>query len=84
VKVISIDKFSTLDELLINSEKIGLSHLVIDNEDGRPNFFKDIFQNEEKYPFLIKKYDSSTQGFNYHVKIFEINYDLITMDRKNQ
>ena len=84
VKVISIDEFSTLDELLVNSEKIGLSHLVIDNEDGRPNFFKDIFQNEEKYPFLIKKYDSSTQGFNYHVKIFEINYDLITMDRKNQ
>lgn len=82
VKVISIDKFSTLDELLINSEKIGLSHLVIDNEDGRPNFFKDIFQNEEKYPFLIKKYDSSSQGFNYHVKIFEINYDLFPMYEK--
>jgi len=82
VKVISIDEFSTLDELLINSKKIGLSHLVIDNEDGRPNFFKDIFQNEEKYPFLIKKYDSSSQGLNYHVKIFEINYDLFPIYEK--
>ena len=29
-----------------------------------------------KYPFLIKEYDSKENGFNYHLKLFKIDYDL--------
>ena len=35
-----------------------------------------IFHNEDM-PYLIKKYDSRNDGYNYHVKLFEINYKLL-------
>ena len=34
----------------------------------------DIFNHEEKYPYLIKEFDSEELGFRYHVKIFKIDY----------
>jgi len=37
---------------------------------------RDIFNHENKYPFLVKEYDSRENGFNYHVKLFKIDYDL--------
>ena len=40
-------------------------------------FLQNIFQNEENYKFLKKIYDSRNDGYNYHVKVFEINYDVI-------
>ena len=30
--------------------------------------------NEEKYPYLIKTFDSQENGYKYHVKIFKIDY----------
>ena len=33
-----------------------------------------VFNNEEKYPFLTKEYDSKENGFKYHIKLFKINY----------
>ena len=36
----------------------------------------DIFNHENDYPFLTKEYDSKENGFNYHIKIFKIDYDL--------
>ena len=40
-----------------------------------PKLLVDIFENEEKYPYLIKKLDTSDLGYSYHVKIFEIDYE---------
>lgn len=61
-----------------------LSHLVIDNNDKREQYFKDVFYNEEKYPYLIKEFDSLEEGYTYYnVKIFKIDYekfDLIFKD----
>ena len=34
-----------------------------------------VFKNEEKYNYLIKEFDSSEHGNNYHVKKFKIDYD---------
>ena len=31
--------------------------------------------NEERYAFLEKIYDSKDESFDYHVKIFEIDYE---------
>jgi hypothetical protein len=36
----------------------------------------EIFHNENEFPFLIKIFDSKNEGYDYHVKIFEINYNL--------
>ena len=32
-----------------------------------------MYENENKYKFLIKDYDSREFGYNYHVKIFRID-----------
>jgi hypothetical protein len=67
---------NSLEEYLRLGEKMGLTHLVLDGKDSiyRPIFFKEVFENEEEYPYLLKKYDSVDYNFKYHVKIFEINY----------
>jgi len=31
---------------------------------------------KEKYPYLIKEFDSKDHGYDYHLKIFRIDYDL--------
>ena len=36
----------------------------------------DVFKNEEKYPYLIKQYDSIEYGYTYHIKIFKIDYKI--------
>ena len=37
----------------------------------------DIFNHENKYPFLVKEYDSKENGFNYHLKLFKIDYKML-------
>jgi hypothetical protein len=54
-----------------------LSHLVIDSNEKRSLYFKDILFNEEKYPYLIKEFDSLKEGYiHYNVKVFKIDYDV--------
>ena len=60
-----------------------ITHLLLDeinnssliNDELRLHL-RDIFNHENKYPFLVKEYDSRENGFNYHVKLFKIDYDL--------
>ena len=51
-----------------------LTHLLI-KKDDRNGFFNDMYENESKYPFLEKIYDSSNS--KYKVKLFWINYSNI-------
>ena len=55
---------------------IGLSHLVVDNRNDRPKFIQDVYDNEEKYVYLIKEFDSTDFGLNHKLKIFKINYEI--------
>ena len=64
-------------------EKQKITHLLLDGINNTPLIndelrlhLIDIFNHENKYPFLVKEYDSRENGFNYHVKLFKINYDL--------
>ena len=64
-------------------EKQKITHLLLDGINNTPQIndelrinLTDIFNHENKYPFLVKEYDSRENGFNYHVKLFKINYDL--------
>ena len=75
--IISTDGFDSLEKYIESARKQGLTHLVIDNNIERPNFLKDIYHHEEKYTFLVKTYDSKVDGFYYHVKVFEIKYNML-------
>jgi len=66
-------------------EKQKITHLLLDEFNGKTATWlndklklhlADIFNHENKYPFLVKEYDSKKNGYSYHVKLFEINYDL--------
>ena len=73
-----INNFDEYFELL---KKQKVTHLLLDKEnnvrlidDELRIHLRDIFKNEQNYPFLIKEYDSKENGFNYHIKLFKIDY----------
>ena len=83
--VVQIKGVNSMDEVLTQSgyhkDRFGrtffvekISYLVV-KEDNNPVFLNDVFENEEKYPYLIKQYDSAEHGFSYHVKIFKVDYN---------
>lgn len=69
--------FDSLEIMLLEYEKDGLTHIVIDQNENRPDFLKHVFKNEKEYPFLIKEYDSDYDKMEYNVKIFKIDYDIL-------
>jgi hypothetical protein len=73
------DKFESVETLILEHNK-QFSHIVVDSKDNRPKFFKDVFENEDKYPYLIKEWDTKDEGFAYHVKIFKIDYNLFNLE----
>jgi len=79
-KLLLISQYDTIEELLIDGNEQGLTHLVIDQsqkqEEESKEFLIEIYKNENKYNFLKKIYDSNNEGFNYKIKIFKIDYEL--------
>jgi len=86
-KLLSIYPYNTIEELLIDGEEQGLTHLVIDQSQKQDNlrkeFLIEIYKNESKYNFLKKIYDSNNDGYNYKLKIFEIDYKLFNQYLNN-
>ncbi len=66
-----------LKEFVKNNLDNGLTHIVIDDGKDRPDFFKILMKNEKSIEYLEKVYDSKENGFNYHVKVFEIDFSKI-------
>ena len=77
IKNLAIDASS--ETLILENDK-QFSHLIADSMDNRPEFLKDLFENEDRYPYLIKEWDSKNDGFTYHVKIFKIDYNLFNLE----
>ena len=75
IKLLSTNNFNSIEEFLTKNEENGLEYIVVDDSIDRPQFLREIFLNEEKYPYLEKIYDSNTDGYDYSVKIFEINFE---------
>lgn len=73
-QVISADGFDSLEKFIENNNN-RLDHLVLDGAKNRPSFLNDVYFNEQKYPYLIKEFDSTELGFRYHVKIYRIDYE---------
>ena len=76
--VIPTNGFKSIQEFIIESKSKNLSHIVTDGKDDRPAFLNDIFFHEEKYPFLIKVFDSKDSGMSYHVKVYRIDYEMMS------
>ena len=79
VVTLDINHIDSLKELIEFTHKNEIKYLVIDEKDRKPVFLKNIFDNEEKYPFLVKDYDSKDYGYFYHLKIFKIDYERFSV-----
>jgi hypothetical protein len=72
VTIVEIYESDSIEKYILNSEN-KLTHLIINK--NSPEFLKDVFYNEEKYSYLLKKFDSNNLESNLHTKIFEIDYE---------
>ncbi len=75
--------YTSVADFIKNNKDAGLTHIIADDNQNRPNFLKDLFSNEEKYPYLIKEFDSLDHGFKYHVKIYKIDYEKFAQNSAN-
>lgn len=75
VSIFPTDGFDSLKNYIKFGKEKGLTHLVVDENQKRPDFLKDVFYHPDKYPYLKQVFDSNSVGFIYHVKIFQIDYD---------
>ena len=81
IKIIDTSGHNSLNEFVSYGKNEGLTHIVIDNNENRLEFLRDVFKNEEEYAYLTKIYDSSEKGYDYHLKIFKINYEKFESGR---
>ena len=75
-------QITNIHDYIIFLKKQEITHLLIDYDNRSHDItnelrmeFKKIFDNEKEFSYLIKEYDSKENGFNYHLKLFRINYD---------
>ena len=68
--------YKSLKEFIDVGKEKKLEYIIVDGRDDQPKFLRDLYYNEEKYLNLEKIFDSSSLDFNYHVKIFKINYGV--------
>jgi len=75
-------QITNIHDYIIFLKKQEITHLLIDYDNRTHDItnelrmeFKQIFDNEKEFPYLVKEYDSKENGFKYHVKLFRINYD---------
>ena len=67
---------NSMEEVITNGEKYNLK-FIISNEksEGFQKFIDDAYSNEQKYPYLIKIFDSKEYGFQkLNFKVFKIDY----------
>ena len=75
---------NSVEEYIELARDQNLSHLVIDDNKKRQLYFKDVFYHEEKYPYLIKEFDSAKEGYRYYnVKVFKIDYEYFDSKLKD-
>jgi|TARA_B100001750_G_scaffold102221_1_gene80737 hypothetical protein len=74
MKKVSVSDFESLTDFIKISRNESLSHLVIYEDNRDSKFLNDVFNNENRYPYLIKEFDSLESNYKKRVKIFEIDY----------
>ena len=74
---IYFDRTLDLREFIEKNSNDGLKYIIIDNGDNRPEFFYELIQNENSFNYLERVYDSKELGYEYHVKVFKINFEKL-------
>ena len=74
ILIIDPNEYDSMEELIFSSKDKKLTHLILDGKEKNPDFLNQVYFNEGALPYLEKVYDSSELGYNYHVKIFKINF----------
>jgi len=77
IEFVELVGHDSLESYIEFGKKMGLTYLVIDDSSLQPAFLQDVFVHEEKYPYLLKEFDSRNSGYQYHVKIFRIDYEVL-------
>jgi len=70
--LVNSENYDNVDELI--GSNLDLTHIVVDDSIKRKPYLNQIFNEEKKFPFLIKEFDSSENEFSYHVKLFKIDH----------
>jgi len=76
IKKFPDDQFNNLEELIIYGRDKELTHIIIDESEYMSNYMKEIFDDEKKYPYLIKEFDSTKLDFKYIAKSYKIDYEI--------
>lgn len=67
----------SLEQIISDGEKLGLTHLAIEQQQYFHPFLNDVYINENNYPYLTKIFDSEKENYQkLQVKVFTIDYDL--------
>ena len=77
ITIINDEGFNSLSDFIIYGKQTGLTHLVVDENKNRILFLKNVYLNEDDYPYLKKVLDTEDLGYKHGVKIFKIDYSLI-------
>ena len=72
-KEVSLD--FDIGDFFLNMKKHGITHIVIDEEIEKQDVLEKVFNNYEQNKNVKKIFDSKQQGYDYQIKIFEINYN---------
>jgi 4-amino-4-deoxy-L-arabinose transferase-like glycosyltransferase len=78
--IISTDNYTLMEKFVFDSKELGLTHIIVDNNMNREKFLNELFFDETKYSYLKKVYDSKNDGYVYHVKVFEIDYESLNKE----
>tara|TARA_B110001454_G_scaffold214366_1_gene234034 strand:+ start:95 stop:1657 length:1563 start_codon:yes stop_codon:yes gene_type:complete len=81
IKTISTSEYDTLEELLI-AEESNITHLIVDKNQNNPQYILDLLNNEKKYSFLLKEFDSKEFNYNYMAKVYKIDYNIFKEIKK--
>ena len=68
----------SMDELVSNGEKFGLTH-IMSAKDGNSffSFVDELYENENKYPYLTKVFDAENEDYEkLRIKVFRIDFDV--------
>jgi len=80
-KVVGISRLNSLEEFMRVGFEKKLTHWAI-KEKNHYSFLDEIFENENKYSFLTKEYDSRDAGHQIHLKIFKVNYENYNIEEE--
>ena len=62
-------------DVIQHGKEVGLTHLIIDDNQNRPQFVKDVLIDENNFPYLIKEFDSLDHNYKYELRIYKIDYE---------